>query len=74
MSRHSYTKVWLHIIWGTLRREKVLISNKIRKEIKSLVGFGYFMGYNVNLLFCGMGRCKVLFSLFYYSVPDTLLD
>ena len=35
MSRHSYTKVWLHIIWGTLRREKVLISKKIRKEIST---------------------------------------
>lgn len=35
MSRHSYTKVWLHIIWGTLRREKVLISRDIRKAISS---------------------------------------
>ncbi len=35
MSRHSYTKVWLHIIWGTLRREKVLISRDIRREISS---------------------------------------
>jgi REP element-mobilizing transposase RayT len=24
MSKHSYTRCWLHMIWGTLRREKLL--------------------------------------------------
>ena len=24
MSIHSYTRCWLHLIWGTLRREKIL--------------------------------------------------
>lgn len=24
MSKHSYTRCWLHMIWGTIRREKLL--------------------------------------------------
>lgn len=24
MSKHSYTRCWLHMIWGTLKREKLL--------------------------------------------------
>ncbi len=33
MSQHSYTKVWLHIIWCTLRREKSLIRKEVREEV-----------------------------------------
>ena len=32
MSVHSYTRCWLHLIWGTIRREK-LISPKAGKQI-----------------------------------------
>ena len=30
MSTHSYTRVWLHLIWGTLDREKLLLSREAR--------------------------------------------
>jgi len=32
MSRHSYTRCWLHMIWGTLRREK-LLPREARKKV-----------------------------------------
>ncbi len=33
MSPHSYTRVWLHLIWGTLNREKSLLSREARKRL-----------------------------------------
>jgi REP element-mobilizing transposase RayT len=35
MSLHSYSKCWLHLIWGTLNREKFLNTAAIRKEVSS---------------------------------------
>jgi len=32
MSLHSYTKVWLHLIWGTHNREKSIADRELRKE------------------------------------------
>lgn len=32
MSLHSYSRCWLHLIWGTLRREKVL-HQEARKQL-----------------------------------------
>ncbi|MDA3861963.1 MAG: IS200/IS605 family transposase [Melioribacteraceae bacterium] len=33
MSVRSFTKIWLHIIWGTHNRDKILINKELRKEI-----------------------------------------
>ncbi|MCX6151996.1 MAG: IS200/IS605 family transposase [Ignavibacteriales bacterium] len=33
MSLHSYSKCWLHLIWGTLNREKFLLTSEIRKKV-----------------------------------------
>ncbi len=33
MSVRSYTKIWLHLIWGTHKREKSLFNKEIRKSI-----------------------------------------
>ena len=35
MSLHSYSKCWLHLIWGTLNREKILSSKEIRNQLSS---------------------------------------
>lgn len=34
MSLHSYTRCWLHLIWGTLNREKIL-HKKASAEVKN---------------------------------------
>ena len=33
MSKHSYTRIWLHLIWGTLNREKFLGAVETRKKV-----------------------------------------
>ena len=33
MSLHSYSKCWLHLIWGTLKREKLLDKKENRKQL-----------------------------------------
>jgi REP element-mobilizing transposase RayT len=33
MSLHTYTKCWLHLIWNTLNKERILIDKEIRKQI-----------------------------------------
>lgn len=35
MSLHSYSKCWLHIIWSTLKKEKLLPKKEIRKQISN---------------------------------------
>lgn len=37
MSLHSYTKCWLHLIWSTLRKEKMLITKDSRKLISTFL-------------------------------------
>lgn len=41
MSARSYTKVWLHIIWGTQNREKSLTRKELRKNLSD-----YFYNYS----------------------------
>ncbi|MEW6507786.1 MAG: hypothetical protein AB1432_08590 [Bacteroidota bacterium] len=33
MSLHSYSKCWLHLIWGTLNREPLIATRETRKEV-----------------------------------------
>ena len=33
MSLHSYTKAWLHLIWGTQNHEKSIGDRELRKEL-----------------------------------------
>lgn len=40
MSVRSYTKVWLHIIWGTQNRDKSLAKKELRKKLSE-----YFYKY-----------------------------
>lgn len=35
MSIHSYSKCWLHLVWGTLNREHILSNKDVRKQISS---------------------------------------
>lgn len=35
MSLHSYSKCWLHLIWGTLNRDKLLPAKEIRKKVSN---------------------------------------
>lgn len=35
MSIHSYSKCWLHLVWGTLNREKILQPATVRKKLSA---------------------------------------
>ena len=35
MSIRSFTKIWLHLIWGTKNREKILSNREFRKRISN---------------------------------------
>ncbi len=35
MSVRSYTKIWLHLIWGTHNRNKLLLEKSLRKELST---------------------------------------
>jgi REP element-mobilizing transposase RayT len=37
MSVRSFTKIWLHIIWATHNRDKLLIDRNFRKEVSSFL-------------------------------------
>jgi REP-associated tyrosine transposase len=43
MSVRSYTKIWLHLIFGTNNREKSLLDRKLRKQLSE-----YFYKYSVE--------------------------
>jgi len=36
MSLHSYSKVWLHLIWATHNKEKVLLKD-VRKQVSNFL-------------------------------------
>jgi len=36
MSLHSYSKVWLHLIWSTHNKEKVLLKD-VRKQVSKFL-------------------------------------
>ena len=51
MSSRSFTKIWIHLIWETHKRERSLIDKKLRKELsKHLISYsaekGIFMRIN----------------------------
>jgi len=35
MSVRSYTKIWLHLIWGTHNKDKLLLEKSFRKELST---------------------------------------
>ncbi len=35
MSLHSYSKCWLHLIWGTLNREAFFTSESVQKKVSN---------------------------------------
>jgi putative transposase len=35
MSIHTYTKCWLHLVWNTLNRERILNDKEIRQKIST---------------------------------------
>ncbi|MCK4957586.1 MAG: IS200/IS605 family transposase [Candidatus Cloacimonetes bacterium] len=48
MSKHSYNKVWLHLIWGTKRRDK-LIPHKTQPYIaKKLISIATEKGFSIR--------------------------
>ncbi|MBZ0183609.1 MAG: transposase [Melioribacteraceae bacterium] len=46
MSVRSYTKIWLHLIWGTHNREKLLINKELRKKLSEFL-FNYAKEKNI---------------------------
>ena len=48
MSKHSYNKVWIHLIWGTKRREK-MIPDKVQPIIaKKLISIANEKGFTLR--------------------------
>jgi len=43
MSVRSFTKIWLHLIWGTHNHEKILVEREFRKQISE-----YLFNYSVE--------------------------
>jgi len=39
MSLHSYTRCWLHLIWGTIRREKLIMGESQKKVSQFLYDY-----------------------------------
>ncbi|MFA4924754.1 MAG: IS200/IS605 family transposase [Ignavibacteriaceae bacterium] len=46
MSLHSYSKCWLHLVWGTLKREKLITGKEERKRVSSYL-YDYAKAKNI---------------------------
>ena len=46
MSLHSYSKCWLHLVWGTLKREKLIVAIEDREKISSYL-YDYAKSKNI---------------------------
>ena len=49
MSLHTYTKCWLHIIWGTLNRDKLLATKDSRKKASTFL-YEYAKSKNIYMI------------------------
>lgn len=48
MSVRSYTKIWLHLIWGTYKHENFLPDRNLRKELSKYF-YEYSKGKNIYM-------------------------
>lgn len=63
MSTHSYSRCWLHLIWGTLKREGMLSPNSAIKVSEFLTGYARQNGIYLKINYVNSDHVHCLVEL-----------
>ena len=63
MPRHSYSRCWIHLIWSTFRREKVLHGENARRVTNSLTSIAESNGIYIKALHVNPDHVHALIDL-----------
>ncbi len=71
MSLHSYTRCWLHLIWGTIRREKLLMGEAQKKVSRFLYDYAREKEIYMKINYVNPDHVHALIDLpTKYSIED----
>jgi REP element-mobilizing transposase RayT len=68
MSLHSYSRCWLHLIWGTLNREKLLPKEAAARVSRYLTEYAEGKGFYMKINYVNADHVHALIDL-----PTTLV-
>jgi putative transposase len=63
MSLHSYSRCWLHLIWGTLNREKILPKDAAARVSSYLTEYSSSKGFYMKINYVNADHVHVLIDL-----------
>jgi REP element-mobilizing transposase RayT len=63
MSTHSYSRIWLHLIWETLAREAMLDKRAAARESKFLTGYSAEKGIYMKINYVNAEHTHALIDL-----------
>ncbi len=63
MSVHSYSKIWIHLIWSTHKREKVLSKNAALKLQKFIINYCKSKSIYIRIIFVNADHVHCLIDL-----------
>ncbi|HEV2045060.1 MAG TPA: IS200/IS605 family transposase [Chthoniobacterales bacterium] len=63
MSLHSYSRCWIHLIWGTLNREKLLNKDAAARVSRFLSEYAKTKGIYTKINFVNLDHVHVLVDL-----------
>jgi len=71
MSKHSYTRCWLHMIWATLKREKLLPRESRKKVSEFLYDYAKQKGIYMRINYVNADHVHMLIDLpTHLSIED----
>jgi REP element-mobilizing transposase RayT len=63
MSLHSYSRCWLHLIWGTLNREKILPKEAASRVSRYLTEYSRGKGFHMKINYVNADHVHALIDL-----------
>jgi putative transposase len=73
LSQHSYSRCWLHLIWGTLNREKLLHQGARKKVSAFLSQYAHSKGICMRLNFVNADHVHALIDLpTHYTIEEVV--
>lgn len=63
MSLHSYSRCWLHLIWGTLNREKILPKEAASRVSRYLTDYAKDKGFYMKINYVNADHVHALIDL-----------
>ena len=74
VSLHSYSRCWLHLIWGTLNREKILSKKAAARVSGFLTEYAKSKGFHMKINYVNADHVHALIDLPTGLSPEELMQ